>query len=45
MPRRRGRGYGDLFITFEVDFPDKLSQKQKDSIREIFMSEGENDEL
>ena len=25
MPRRRGRGYGDLYITFEMDFPDKFS--------------------
>lgn len=44
MPRRRGRGHGDLFITFEVDFPESLSQKQKDAIRKI-MSEGYNDEL
>lgn len=35
MPRRNGRGFGDLFITFEVEFPDELSQKQKDAIRAI----------
>jgi len=35
MPRRSGRGFGDLYITFEVDFPDKLSQSQKESIKAI----------
>lgn len=35
MPRRGGRGFGDLFITFEVDFPDSLTDAQKDSIRKI----------
>jgi DnaJ-class molecular chaperone len=36
MPRRSGRGFGDLFITFEIDFPDSLSKKQKDSIKAAF---------
>lgn len=36
MPRRSGRGYGDLFVTFEIDFPDHLSQKQKDAIKAAF---------
>lgn len=44
MPRRSGNGFGDLFITFEVDFPSSLNQKQKDAIRKI-MAEGFNDEL
>merc|ERR1712032_388478 len=35
MPRRSGRGYGDLFITFEVDFPDSLTDGQKKAINEI----------
>jgi len=35
MPRAGGRGFGDLFITFEVDFPESLSESQKKSIREI----------
>ena len=36
MPRRNGRGFGDLYITFEVDFPDKLTSEQKAKIAEIF---------
>jgi len=43
MPRRSGRGFGDLYITFEVDFPDTLTQTQKKSIREILTAS--NDEL
>lgn len=43
MPRRRGDTYGDLFITFEVDFPDKLSQKQKDAIRAIMKDDGKDE--
>lgn len=35
MPRRSGRGYGDLYITFEVDFPDELTKAQKQLIRDI----------
>ena len=35
MPRRSGRGFGDLFITFEVDFPDALSVEQKSKLREV----------
>jgi DnaJ homolog subfamily B member 4 len=33
MPRRSGRGFGDLYVTFEVDFPDKLSKQQKEVIK------------
>ena len=36
MPRRSGRGFGDLFITFEVEFPDAVSSDQKKKLREIF---------
>jgi len=36
MPRRSGRGYGDLYITFEVDFPDHLTESQKTSVRNVF---------
>mmetsp|Transcript_16255 Transcript_16255/g.33409 ORF Transcript_16255/g.33409 Transcript_16255/m.33409 type:complete len:378 (+) Transcript_16255:122-1255(+) len=46
MPRRSGRGYGDLFLTFEVDFPDKMSPDQKKKLREILSGEengGSND--
>jgi DnaJ-class molecular chaperone len=35
MPRRNGRGHGDLYLTFEVDFPDELTVEQKKAIREI----------
>lgn len=38
MPRRSGRGYGDLYITFEVDFPDKLTRDQKEKLRKILGS-------
>ena len=31
MPRRSGHGYGDLYITFEVNFPDHLTESQKNS--------------
>jgi len=33
MPRRRRRGaFGDLIITWEIEFPDSLNQSQKDYI-------------
>lgn len=35
MPRRSGKGFGDLYLTFEVDFPDTLSEKQKIAIKNI----------
>ena len=35
MPRRSGRGFGDLFITFEVEFPESLSKEQKTKLREV----------
>jgi DnaJ-class molecular chaperone len=35
MPRRNGRGFGDLYITFEVDFPDTLTDAQKEAIQQI----------
>jgi len=43
MPRRNGRGMGDLYITFEVEFPDSLTNSQRDGIRSILNSQ--NDEL
>lgn len=45
MPRRNGRGFGDLYLTFEVDFPDELTQGQKDAIREILGTDERKDEL
>ena len=36
MPKKGGRGgFGDLYLTFEVDFPDKLTEEQKNAIRKI----------
>lgn len=44
MPRRGGRGgYGDLYITFDVDFPESLHPKQKEEIRRILTTN--HDEL
>jgi len=45
MPRRNGRGYGDLYITFEVDFPEILSDAQKKAIKEILGDDKSKDEL
>ena len=50
MPRRSGRGYGDLFLTFEVDFPTAISPQQKKMLREILggsedVNAGKSDEL
>lgn len=45
MPRRNGRGHGDLYLTFEVDFPDELSDAQKKAIREILTTDESKSEL
>lgn len=42
MPRRSGRGFGDLYITFEVDFPDNLSDEQKEAIKNALDPEGKH---
>ncbi|GKY97602.1 hypothetical protein MPSEU_000718600 [Mayamaea pseudoterrestris] len=42
MPRRNGRGFGDLYLTFEVDFPDRLTVEQKKAIREILGDSGDS---
>lgn len=45
MPRRGGRGgFGDLYITFDVDFPDTLTDSQREGIRKILGGRG-SDEL
>lgn len=43
MPRRSGRGYGDLYLTFEVDFPESLTKEQKQAIEQI-LRPGNNDQ-
>jgi len=43
MPRRNGRGHGDLYITFEVEFPEELSDAQKVSIKSILGKETDED--
>merc|ERR1712071_516318 len=35
MPRRNGRGAGEMYITFTVDFPETLTERQKEAIREV----------
>ncbi len=47
MPRRSGRGFGDLFLTFQVDFPEAISADQKKKLREILggTSSSGSDEL
>jgi DnaJ family protein B protein 11 len=46
MPRRGGRGgFGDLYITFDVDFPDTLTDAQKKEIRKILSEGSKKDEL
>lgn len=36
MPRSHGRGgFGDLYITFDVEFPESLTEEQRTGIREI----------
>lgn len=42
MPRKGGHGYGDLYLTFEVDFPDKLTEEQKIAIRKILGDNGQS---
>jgi len=43
MPRRSGKGFGDLFITFEVDFPKTLSEEQKNTIRKVLKNGGKGE--
>ena len=45
MPRRNSKGFGDLYLTFEVDFPNSLTEKQKTAIRQILAPDDSKDEL
>lgn len=42
MPRKRG-GFGDLYITFDVDFPDSLTEEQRSGIRKILGGNGKDE--
>ena len=35
MPRRSGRGFGALCVTFEVEFPAAISPDQKKKLRQL----------
>jgi len=45
MPRRSGRGFGDLYLTFDVDFPDTLTEAQKKAIDKILRNAPGDEEL
>lgn len=36
MPRKQGKGFGDLFLTVNVRFPRTLSTTQKEKVKELF---------
>lgn len=43
MPRRSGRGFGDLYVTFQVEFPESLEEDQKVRIEQILSDGGDDD--
>jgi len=43
MPRRSGRGFGDLYLTFEVDFPDSLTEDQMMKLKDILPARDEEE--
>ena len=45
MTRRNNRGKGDLYITFDVDFPETLTNSQKSQIRAILGGSSGSSEL
>lgn len=45
MARRNNRGKGDLYITFDVDFPETLTNSQKSQIRAILSGSSGSSEL
>lgn len=38
MPKKSGSGFGDMVVTWEVDFPKQVSEAQKQKLREVFAS-------
>jgi len=46
MPRSQGRGgFGDLYITFDVEFPQSLTVEQRTGIRSTLGGGSRSDEL
>merc|ERR1712071_735017 len=44
MPRRSGRGFGNLYVTFEVEFPETLTDAQKVELKRILNDNGGNND-
>ena len=42
MPRLRGSGYGDMYVTVKVVLPTKLSEEEKSCVRKIGEHHGED---
>lgn len=45
MPRHNRKGYGDLYVKFDVDFPDELTNEQKTALKSILAGTSDNSEL
>jgi molecular chaperone DnaJ len=42
-PKERGGGYGDLYVTVKIVLPQKLNEKERELIRELAASRGNED--
>ena len=38
MPKKNGSGFGDMVVTWEVEFPKTVTDAQKKKLREVFAS-------
>lgn len=36
MPKKNGSGFGDMVVTWEVEFPKTVTEEQKKKLREVF---------
>ncbi|MFC3958515.1 molecular chaperone DnaJ [Halovivax cerinus] len=45
MPRLRGRGYGDLFVTVQVVTPESLNEEQRDALEAFAEAGGDEIEI